>query len=600
MRSRPNRPRGTLLGIATLLLVWAAPARAQRYGQWSWNGGLGIGQRNFQNSVDGEKARYDEKELRLSLGLNGFILNPAVAGFRLGADALFLRLSDSGSRNTVQWGGRGDISILPQGAVPVQLYAGHQRYEFGKESSYPVYSSSTPDDATTAGGRVRLRRGFLAGLLGGYDWSRLSFVEPGSAPQDRGIGFVDWVVPIRRFQPHVRVERRDEEYGGFGYSFRDWVAGYDHRGPVLGSWTWQLSASGLDRKTSYDLAPSSTTRTARVQSNLMRPVGARATLSFDYGLGYGDGSGGTSSLTQIGTARYIVGFGRGFTGGTSVSWTSARSGDISSDGPQASLNAGWSGRSGPWSSSVSLGADYLWLRESRAGLDDSSSGWGGNGGLTLAHESRSGLREELSLSAGRNELRPAGLLEPGLPELGWGVPLARTEDRGTARFTVSTPIGNVRTSLWGEMERRRSSEEFLNAADYRLERETLSATVNGSWLGFSVNAGNTRVKSGVDQEVRYAGASVSVRPSSWLTVGGSFRLDRRHLTASPETDAWRGEVLAGMAIGAFRLTGTGFLAEETVADGSRRRNQGFLWSLSRDFGGWLPFISAPVRRGVVR
>lgn len=600
MNPGAHLPPGASLAFVAVLLVWAAPARAQRYGQWSWNGGIGIGQRNYQNDAGDGTSGYDEKELRLSLGLNGFILSPAVAGFRLGADALFLRITDTGSRNTVQWGGRGDISILPQGAVPVRLYASHQRYEFAQETSSPVYSSGTPDFSTSAGGRVRIRRGFLSGLLTGYDWSRLSFVEPGTAPQDRGIGFVDWVVPVPRFQPHVRVERRDEEYGGFGYSFRDWVAGYDHRGPVLGSWTWQLSASGLDRRTSYDVGPSSTTRTARVQSNLVRPVGPRGSFSIDYGLGYGDGSGGASSVTQIGTARYIVTFNRGFTGSSSVSWTSARSGDFSSDGPQASLNVGWSGQSGPWSSSVSLGADYLWLRQAQAGSVDSSNGWGGNAGFTLAHTSRSSLREELSLSAGRNELRPAGLLDRDLPELGMGIPVARTEDRGTARLSVSAPLGRVSTSLWGEVERRRNSEDFESPVDYRLERETLSATVNGSRLGLAMSAGSTRVKSLTDQEVRYVGASLTLRPSSWLNVGGSFRLDRRHLTASPETDAWRGEALAGMALGAFRLTGTGFLAEETVADGSRRKNRGFTWSLSRGFDGWLPFISAPVRRGTVR
>ena len=218
----------------------------------------------------------------------------------------------------------------------------------------------------------------------------------------------------------------------------------------------------------------------------------------------------------------------------------------------------------------------------------------------MAHTSRSSVREELSLSAGRNELRPAGLLDRDLPELGWGIPVARTEDRGTARFTISAPLGSVSTSLWGEVERRRNSEDFENPVDYRLERETLSATVNGSRLGLAVSAGS------YEGEERHRPGG-PVRRSQSLPANlvladprGSFRLDRRHLTASPETDAWRGEALAGMAIGAFRLTGTGFVAEETVEDGSRRKNRGFTWSLSRGFDGWLPFISAPVRRGVVR
>lgn len=346
------------MSLFATLLLGAGPARAQRHGQWTWDGAVGIGQRSYRNDGGDGMLGYDQGELRLSLGLNGFILSPAIAGFRLGADASFLRISDTGSRDTIQWGGRGDISILPRGIVPVRLYASHQRYEFGKESSSPVTSSGAPDFGTTAGGRVRVRRGILGGLLAGYDWSRLEFVEPGSSPQDRGIGFVDWVAPVPRFQPHLRVERRDEEYGGLGYGFRDWVAGYDHRGPVLGTWTWQLSASGLDRETSYDPGPSTTTRTARVQSNLTRPAGPGETISIDYGLGYGDVALGASSTTQIGTARYVGTFGRGFTGGSSISWTAARSGEISSSGPQASLSAGWSGRSGPWSGAVNLGADY--------------------------------------------------------------------------------------------------------------------------------------------------------------------------------------------------------------------------------------------------
>lgn len=591
---------GAAAALSLLFLAGAGSARAQRYGQWSWSGGIGVGQRSYENDAGDGSFRYDERELRLSLGLNGFVLSPAVAGFQLGADALFLGITDAGKRDTVRWGGRGDLSILPRGSVPLRLYAGHHRYEFGQGGSTPVYSSGTPDFGTVAGGRIRIRQGPLAGLFAGYDWSRLSFVEPGFRQQDRGIGFVDWVAPLPRFQPHVRIERRDEEYGGFGYAFRDWVAGYDHRGPVLETWTWQLSASGLDRRTSYDLAPSLTNRTARVQSSFLRPAGSRGTLSIDYGLGYGEVTGGAPSVTQIGTVRYVVALDRGFTAGSSVSWTSARFGEFSSDGPQASLNAGWSGRSGPWSASASLGADYLWQRQARAGSSDQSSGWGGSAGLTLAHESPSGRREELSFGAGRNELRPAGLLDPDQPDLGWGIPVASTEDRGTARLTVSAPVGGLRASLWGEAERRRSSEGFENPADYRLERETLSATANGRRVGLALSAGSTRVKDGTDEELRYVGASFSVRPSAWLSLGGSFRLDRRSLAVSPETDAWRWEALAGLFLGAFRLTGTGFVAEETVTDGSRRRNQGFTWSLSRGFDGWLPFVSAPARRGVVR
>ena len=158
----------------------------------------------------------------------------------------------------------------------------------------------------------------------------------------------------------------------------------------------------------------------------------------------------------------------------------------------------------------------------------------------------------------------------------------------------------LRTAVWGEGERRNTSEGFQNPVDYRFERETLSGSVFAGRVSLVVNAGNTRLKNGTDQEVRFVGASLNVRPSTWLNFGGSYRLDRRHVTDSPNVDAWRAEALLGISVGAFRLTGTGFRTEEKVVNGTRRRNEGFTWSLSRTFGGWLPFVSAPVRRGVVR
>lgn len=600
MRCPGRIPSGAASLVGGAMLLLAPRAGAQQYGQWSWTGEVAVGQRRYENEVDGGKQSYGEKNLRFSLGLNGYVLSPAIAAFRLSGDVLLMRLDGEGGRRTTQLGGRGDVSILPQGAVPVQLYAGMQRYDFGKEISSPIYSSDTPDLGTTAGGRLRVRRGLLSGLLAGYDWSRLSFVEAGSRPQSLGTGFVDWVAPVASFQPHVRVERRDEEFGRVGYSFRDWVGGYDHRGPLPGGFTWQLSATGLDRETSWDAGASTTARTARVQSNVLRPTGAIGTLSIDYGLGYGSYSGGTPSVTHAGTVRWVAGLGSGFTAGSAVTWSSATARDFSSDGPQVSLNGGWSGRSGPWSSSVGLGGDWLQQDQAYQGRRSRSSSWGGSASLSVAHESSSGLREELAVSAATHELKPAGVAETDLPDLGTGFLTARTEDRQTARLTLSAPLGGVRTVVWGEVERRDTSEGFQNPVDYRFERETLSGSVLAGRVSLVVNAGNTRLKNGIDQEVRFLGASLTLRPSTWLNLGGSYRLDRRHLTDSPNIDAWRAEALMGVVVGAFRLTGTGFLTEEKVADGTRRRNQGFTWSLSRTFGGWLPFVSAPVRRGVVR
>ena len=596
-RSRP----WLLVAAAALLVTAPRHARAQQYGQWSWNGTLGLGQRSYDNSDGlGGRTEYDEKELRLSLGLNGFVLSPAVAGFQLGADVRFLRIEDPDRRNTVQWGGRGSLSILPLSSVPVQLYARHARYDFGREEQRPVFTAGTPDYGTALGGRVRLRRGPLTGLLAGYDWSSLSFAEPGSRDQGRTDGFLDWVAPLKGLRPHVRLERITDDYSQLSYSTRDWIGTYDHSGPVLGAWRWQLSAVGIDREATYEPAAPITTRTARLQTNLNRPVGTRGTLSLDYGFGYGSTGSGGSAVDHVGAIRYFLRAGSGVTVEPNVGWVSSRSGAYSSDGPRAGLNLSWSGRSGPWSSSVTLGGDAYQQRQTVDGHESTWRGLGGSAGLSVAHEGPSALRQELVLAAATSQFRPVGAIDPEVPELGEGTLLARLEDRVSGRLTVSAPFGSTRTAIWGELERRRPTEGTSNPVRYTVDRATASLTVTGGLFNASVSAGTSRLVNGTDEQVDYAGGALSVRPLSWLALGGSYRYDRRTLVAAPDVDAFRAEGYAEVSVGAFRLRGSGFRAEEKVADGARRVNQGFTWSLFRAFEGWLPFLSAPPRRGVVR
>ena len=61
----------------------------------------------------------------------------------------------------------------------------------------------------------------------------------------------------------------------------------------------------------------------------------------------------------------------------------------------------------------------------------------------------------------------------------------------------------------------------------------------------------------------------------------------------------RGE--AGVAIGLsqFTLHGRVYVTREDPTDAVERVNRGFIWGISRRFGGFLP-IRAPGRRGTVR
>ena len=87
-----------------LLILGAAQAFGQRYGQWSWDALLGIEGRRSSNLINGERVSdYGSRELRLSLGLNGFVLSPAVARFRLRFDTWFTDFGQGSGTDSTRW-----------------------------------------------------------------------------------------------------------------------------------------------------------------------------------------------------------------------------------------------------------------------------------------------------------------------------------------------------------------------------------------------------------------------------------------------------------------------------------------------------------------
>ena len=53
-------------------------------------------------------------------------------------------------------------------------------------------------------------------------------------------------------------------------------------------------------------------------------------------------------------------------------------------------------------------------------------------------------------------------------------------------------------------------------------------------------------------------------------------------------------------MGKLWIRGEAFQYTEYPDDGAVRRNRGIFWSVRRGFGGWLPIVTGPQRRGVIR
>src|SRR5512139_2365466 len=120
-----HAPRATLrcaplvLSVLPMLLA-SAPAFAQQYGQWSWEGTLGGTARSYRNSLDGARtASDDELSADLSLGIDGFLGHPAVGRFRLLGSVG--RVSYEGTRRlgSQRWGVDADVRLLPQSRFPL-------------------------------------------------------------------------------------------------------------------------------------------------------------------------------------------------------------------------------------------------------------------------------------------------------------------------------------------------------------------------------------------------------------------------------------------------------------------------------------------------
>jgi hypothetical protein len=231
---------------------------------------------------------------------------------------------------------------------------------------------------------------------------------------------------------------------------------------------------------------------------------------------------------------------------------------------------------------------------------DSTVGYGA--AVTIGHGTSETFRQELEGSFFRNDLRQAGrTVLPEAPDLGTSASGIATEDRAHARATLRKNWQGAMVAAWGEWNRVVSEGDPLLQAGVQTTQTLATAQALYSWFGLTGNVGRAESIQISKQEVSFLGGSLQVRPAVWLNLQMSYRRDRRILIDAPSIDGDRAEGALRFRIGEFVLSGTAFQYRDVdQATGRKTTNQGFYWTLSRDFGGWLPFISAPVRRGVVR
>jgi hypothetical protein len=221
--------------------------------------------------------------------------------------------------------------------------------------------------------------------------------------------------------------------------------------------------------------------------------------------------------------------------------------------------------------------------------------------LTLSHGSQERLRKKLELDATRDDFRVESSPVVDVPELGLPLPGSVTQDMERARFTLEHRRRSFSITGWTEWQRR-DLQGDLTGRDF--ESENLSATLQLGTRRWSLlgNVGELMTRrSGVgDQTVDFVGGSLSWRPFRGLELHGSYRVDTRALLLAPDVDGERWQAGARFHLGRLSFEGVAFETTESLMQGPERRNSGFRFSITRRFAGWLPIVTAPERRGVIR
>lgn len=586
----------------------AAPA--QEYGQWSWNASLGAASRGVTSSIDdvtSEDWRVDD--LRVFVGVNGFVVHPAIAAFELGGD--FSVQSETSGFNQDRSGYLGRVRILPQSAVPIEIHASRTSYDYGAESpGDPLFLRGAPDSITSVGGLLRVRRGLLAGMQAGFERTATDFLE--TVPRDGDNwehAFANWSGESAGIKHLVLFDRRLTEYGNLGYTYDDLSMTIDERGEIGEHWDWNAVGSGFVRDYDYEAGPSGSTTLLRLRSHASRTYASSGLLTLRYDAGSTSADDAETTWTQQLFADLRLPIGSSWTISPYAGVNYAATDHVSATIPQVGVAGSWNGsaRDAIIDVNGSLGVLSLdeTIEENRETFDVEGTELAGSLGIMVAKTGEHGLSQRLDLAAARNEFSSAGEAITSLPNLGFGAAPSGFQDSGRVRLSLSKNLDARRLSMWAEYGVRRFEEEARQPASTdntgTISDLLVSLQWNSSRAQLLFNGGSTEIDgTGGPQNIDFYAGSIAVRATRSLSLTVSWLHSNQDVELAPDITLDRLDARAEFAAGLLRLGARAYFTREERMDALAFDSTGLEFYLRRDFGGLLPIVSAPGRRGVVK
>jgi len=582
---------------ALMLLLKAGSGEAQLFGQWSWDALVGYEQRSFQTEIEGEQmSDYGERSFHLGLGVNGFIVHPAIAEFRIDLDTLFSQFSGRLNPDSRRWSLRSRLSLFPHGPYPSHYYYSHSRFDYVSGGDDPLVTTGMADTSSSWGARLRMRSGPLRGLSLGLEENSTSFLEPGLKDEIFSRQHLDWAGAGERLSHHYRLERQYRRYGRRRYETEDTTLTVDEHGDLSPSWRWDLSGLAFARNYNYD-AEANSVNSARIRSRWIwtTPRDDLLDLSCTGGLSESSNSSRMSSGSFL--ARYVWYGGSNLQIIPNIGYTVQKSGDADLRSPGAGLALSWAHTAGIFDIGLNGGLSASWIEVEDQGGRENTDLIGWNAGVSIGCGSEEKLRTGIEIALIHNKLRSIGEGIPGLPDNGAGMERIGVQDAFRARLSLARRIRRWRLTLFGEIRNRK--QEAFQTDPVSVDSSLFDFTVTGPKTGMTLNAGSTEARSQDEQKVDFFAASLHYRPTGGLSLRLGFLDNNRMLRDAPDVDRRRVEVAAQWVYGRV-ASALSWWRQEEVLSSRFRENRGFSFSISTRFDGWLPFLSAPQRRGVIR
>lgn len=589
----------SLVGVAIATL--AAPAEAQSFGQWWWTGNAYLLGQSFDNEVDGQpSSSSDNTQLRLALDLNGYIVHPAVARFRLGLDTTLASSGGSFALDTSNWGYQLDLDLLPASSTPVRMYFGQSFLDYsGASQGEDLALTGVADRITRFGLFARAVNTIFKGSEIGWSRDTFSFVGRNTSDEVRENAFAQWSRASRNFRHTLRLQRDYTSFGTIDFATEDLKLTLDEGGNIGRGWNWATYGLGIRR----DLQSGSSSRlieTVRLNNRFTRSLG-NDRLQLNYLINAASADRGYIWIHNL-SGSYIWVLSGGWSLSSTVGLAAQQRTNSDSLTPFGSTTVNNNWRLGKFALGLSAGVNLSQSRQKYREGDATQNAFGVSTQLSLAHGRPEGLQKQLELLYSQNELRSAADEDLDLPDLGVSITGIAATDLAEARLSLRRQWRGAQFQARIETRQRTRADDRIDLESFTLTQSTASASLGRGSLSFGLSASQSEVE--LDQRLassaRSANANFGWRVQRDLRVHGGASIFDQQDPLFPDVRSERFDFGATYHVGLLDLSARFVQTTVLPVDGSERRNRLLIWTISRTFGGWLPVVSAPKRKGTIR